>query len=84
MKSQTEVFTHFIAFCAEVKTQFSDSVRILRSDNAKVYMSKLFQSYMRKLGILISLHVLIHLPKMELLRGRIDIYLRQLEHFCSN
>jgi len=52
MKSRSEVFTHFCAFCAEVKTQFNTSVRILRSDNAKEYMSELFQSYMRQHGIL--------------------------------
>jgi len=52
MKSRSEVFTHFTAFCAEVKTQFSASVRILRSDNAKEYMSELFWSYLRKHGIL--------------------------------
>jgi len=52
MKSRSEVFTHFCAFYAEVKTQFNASVRILRSDNAKEYMSESFQSYMRQHGIL--------------------------------
>ena len=52
MKSHSEVFSHFCVFCAEVKTQFNASVRILRSDNAKEYMSELFQSSMRKHGIL--------------------------------
>nr|XP_016492553.1 PREDICTED: uncharacterized protein LOC107812042 [Nicotiana tabacum] len=46
------MFTYFSAFCAEVKTQFNASVRTLRSDNAKEYMSELFQSYMRQHGIL--------------------------------
>lgn len=48
MKSHFEVFTHFCVFYAEVKTQFNTSVRILRSDFAKEYMSELFQSYMRQ------------------------------------
>nr|XP_016463323.1 PREDICTED: uncharacterized protein LOC107786370 [Nicotiana tabacum] len=36
----------------DFKTQFNASVRTLRSDNAKKYMSELFQSYMRQHGIL--------------------------------
>ena len=52
MKSSSVVFTHFGAFCAEMKTQFNASVCILRSDNAKEYMSELFWYYMRKHGIL--------------------------------
>lgn len=52
MKSLSEVFTHFCTFCVEVKTQLNASVRILRSDNAKEYMSESFQSYMRQNGFL--------------------------------
>jgi len=46
MKNRSEVFSHFCAFCAEVKTQFNVSVHILRSDNAKEYMSDMFHNYM--------------------------------------
>lgn len=46
------MFTHFCAFFAEVKTQFNASVRTLRSENSKEYMSEFFQSYLRQYGIL--------------------------------
>jgi hypothetical protein len=46
MKNRSEVFTHFSTFYAEIKTQFNISVHILRSDNAKEYMSVSFQHYM--------------------------------------
>ena len=52
MKNRSEVFSHFCAFCAEIKTQFNISVRTLRSDNGKEYMSNSFQSYMTQHGIL--------------------------------
>ena len=52
MKSRSEVFTHFGVFCAEIKTQFNESEHILRSNNAKEYMSELFLFYMRQHGIL--------------------------------
>ena len=52
MKNRSEVFSHFSAFCAEIKTQFNVSVRILRSDNAKEYLSEQFQTYMTQNGIL--------------------------------
>ena len=52
MKNRSEVFSHFSAFCAKIKTQFNVSVRILRSDNAKEYLSEQFQTYMTQNGIL--------------------------------
>ncbi|KAK3025978.1 hypothetical protein RJ639_040952 [Escallonia herrerae] len=52
MKNRSEVFAHFSAFCAEIKTQFNVHVHILRSDNAKEYMSGSFQNYMNQRGIL--------------------------------
>ncbi|KAK2972307.1 hypothetical protein RJ640_014365 [Escallonia rubra] len=52
MKNRSEVFAHFSAFCAEIKTQFNVHVHILRSDNAKEYMSGSFQNYMNQHGIL--------------------------------
>ena len=52
MKNRSELFSHFCAFCAEVKTHFNTSVRTLRSDNAKEYFSESFQSYMLHNGIL--------------------------------
>ncbi|KAK3015718.1 hypothetical protein RJ639_005918 [Escallonia herrerae] len=52
MKNRSEVFTHFSAFCAVIKTQFDVHVHILRSDNAKEYMLGSFQNYMNQHGIL--------------------------------
>ena len=52
MNSRSEVFTHFCVFHAEVKTRFSASLCMLRSDNAKKYKSNLFQSFTRQHGIL--------------------------------
>ena len=39
IESHSEVFNHLYAFHAEVENQFSSSVCMLRSDNAKEYMS---------------------------------------------
>ena len=52
MKSCFELFSHFTASCAEIQTQFHVHVQILRSDNAKEYLSKHFQSFMLQHGIL--------------------------------
>ena len=51
MKNRLELFSHFRAFCAEIHTQFHVFVQNLRSDNAKEYMSKQFQSFMIHNGI---------------------------------
>ena len=52
MKNRSELFSHFRAFYAEIKTQFHTSVQNLRSDNAKEYMSEQFQSFMLQNDIL--------------------------------
>ena len=39
MKSCSEIFSHFSAFCAEIQTQFHVFVQTFRSDNAKKYLS---------------------------------------------
>ena len=52
MKSRSEFFSHFSAFCAEIQTQFHVSVQTLKSDNAKEYLSEPFQSFMLQHGIL--------------------------------
>lgn len=52
MKSRSELLSHFQSFCAEIKTQFNVSVKILRIDNAKEYFSAPFQTYMTKNGML--------------------------------
>ena len=52
MKSRSELFDHFSAFCAEIQKQFHVFLQTLRSDNAKEYLSELFQSFMLQHGIL--------------------------------
>ena len=52
MKSRSELFSHFTAFCAEIKTQFHVPIQILRSDNAKEYLLEPFQSFMLQHEIL--------------------------------
>ena len=52
MKIHYELFSHFIAFYAEIQTQFHVPVQILRNDNAKKYLSKPFQSFMLQHGII--------------------------------
>ena len=52
MNSRSELFSHFTAFCAKIQTQFHVLVQILRSDNAKEYLSEPFQSFMLQHGIL--------------------------------
>ena len=52
MKNRSELFSHFCALCTEIHTQFHVSVQNLRSDNAKEYMSKQFQSFMLRNDIL--------------------------------
>ena len=39
MKSHSELFSHFSAFCSEIQTQFHVPGQTLRSDNAKEYLS---------------------------------------------
>ena len=52
MKSRFEIFSHFSAFCVEIRTQFHVSIQTLRSDNVKKYLSEPFQSFMLQYGIL--------------------------------
>ena len=52
MKDCSELFSHFRAFCVDIHTQFHVYVQNLRSDNAKEYVSKQFQSFMLQHGIL--------------------------------
>lgn len=46
------IIFHFSSFCAEIQTQFGKPIQILRSDNAKEYVSGNFQKYMLEQGIL--------------------------------
>ena len=52
MKTRAELFSIFQKFHAEIQTQFNTFIRILRSDNAKEYLSVLVSSFMSPHGIL--------------------------------
>ena len=52
IKNRAELFSIFLKFHAEVRTQFNTSIRILRSDNAKDYLSGPFSSFMSSHEIL--------------------------------
>ena len=60
MKSRSELFSHFSAFCAKIQTQFHVSVHTLRSDNAKEYLSDLFSPLSYNMRFSIRPRVLIH------------------------
>ena len=53
MKTQTELFSIFQKFNVEIRTQFNNSIRILRSDNANEYFCTPFSYFM-------SSHEIIH------------------------
>ena len=52
MKNHYELFSHFCAVYTEIHTQFHVYVQSMRSDNAKEYVSKQFQSFVLQNGIL--------------------------------
>lgn len=49
-KDRYELFNIFKNFCSEISTQFDKRIRILRSDNAKEYLSDRFNSFMHSKG----------------------------------
>ncbi|PNY03792.1 ubiquitin carboxyl-terminal hydrolase 12-like protein [Trifolium pratense] len=52
LKNCSELFSAFQTFYSEIKTQFGKTIRILRSDNAKEYFSKQFNSFLASQGII--------------------------------
>jgi len=52
MKNRSELFSIFQSFFNEIKNQFRVSIRILRSDNAREYLSHSFNTFMKSHGIL--------------------------------
>ena len=52
IKSHSELFPHFSAFCAEIQKQFHVSIQTLRSDNTKEYLLEPFQSFILQNWIL--------------------------------
>ena len=52
MKNRSDVLSIFRDFTAEIKNQFGTSIKILRTDNAKEYLSSHFQSFLTSQGVL--------------------------------
>jgi len=52
MKHRSELFHIFQSFFNEIKTQFGVSIRVLRSDNGREYLSHSFKQFMASHGIL--------------------------------
>ena len=52
MKSRSELFSHFSAFCSKIQTQFHVFVQTLRSDDANEYLTEPFHSFMLQHEIL--------------------------------
>ena len=64
MKNCSELFSIFQSFFNEIKNQFGVSIRILRSDNAREYLSQSFTTFMKSHAFFTKPLVLIHLNKM--------------------
>jgi hypothetical protein len=52
MKNRSKLFSIFQTFRNMIKTRFAQKIRILRSDNAKEYISRSFDSYLSDKGII--------------------------------
>ena len=52
MQNRSDLFSIFQKFYQEIKTQFGVPIRVLRSDNAREYLSQSFQHFMSSHGIL--------------------------------
>ena len=52
MKNRSDLFPIFKDFYAEIKNQFGVSIKVLRSDNAREYLSLPFKQFMTSQGII--------------------------------
>ncbi|RVW45849.1 Retrovirus-related Pol polyprotein from transposon TNT 1-94 [Vitis vinifera] len=52
LRAKAEVFSVFKRFLALIETQFSASIKALRSDSSKEYMSNKFQDFLQSKGII--------------------------------
>ena len=82
MKNRAELFSNFHVLCAEIHTQFHVSVQNLRSDNAKEYLPEQFSHLCFRMASFIRHLMLILLLKMELLKEKIDTFLKLLRLYC--
>jgi hypothetical protein len=74
MKNHSKLFSIFQIFRNRIKTQFSQKIRILRSDNAKEYTLVLLPLIYLIKSLSIKPHVLTLHNKMVLMNARIIIY----------
>lgn len=51
MKNRSELFSIFQKFHAEIQNQFSTSIKVLRSDNGREYLSTSFSNFLSSKGI---------------------------------
>jgi len=51
MKNHSDVFSMFQGFLTKIQNQFDTSIKILRTNNAREYISSQFQSFMSSQGI---------------------------------
>ena len=73
LKHKNEVLSVFKHFKSMVETQFSSSLKILRTDNGSEYINHDFKFFVQPLGFSIKLLVLILLLKMVCQRESTDI-----------
>ena len=52
LRAKGEVFSVFQGFVALLETQFSASIKVLRSDSSSEYMSNEFQVFLQSKGII--------------------------------
>ncbi len=51
IKHHFELFSNLLKFCAKIHNQFGVTIKVLRSDNAKEYLSSLFINFISSQGI---------------------------------
>ena len=71
LKSKDEAIEAFIQYKNEVENQLNKKIKVLRSDRGGEYESPLVSSVYSIVLFIKPLH-LIHLSKMELLKGKIE------------
>ena len=75
LRAKGEIFLVFQRFLTLLETQFSASIKVLRSDSGGEYMSNEFQVFFKAKGSSLSVLVLQHHNKTVLLRGKIATFL---------
>ena len=82
MKEKSEVGKLFQTFYNMIETQFQVKIGIFHTDNKTEYFSEFLVVFWKKKVSTINLLVWIPLNKMELLKEKINIYLKWLVLLC--